>query len=352
MRIESWSDKLLLIIGAVKCALVAAFFISFGLIEPISANAEDNKACRGINLVEQLKSENPEAYNRILAEAKNELNGDHIFWKVEREGYPSSYLFGTMHMSDPRISNPSDAVKSAIAESDALVIESIDALDPAATQKAVGQLGHLTLLSEGTLRDLVRDDLEDKLADAVSERGLPMMLANRMQPWLIATMVSTPVCEIERKQSGEKILDSALAEFAKEKGKKVLGLETVAEQLGAMASLPQDYHVSALEETLAGGSLALDMIETLKAVYLDGNMGLVFPLMKEVAPKGYSGEGAAKFQEALITKRNVTMAERSLPILTEQKTFIAVGALHLPGETGLVNLLREDGFTVSPVSLN
>jgi len=191
--------------------------------------------------------------------------------------------------------------------------------------------------------------LEDELETAVTQRGIPMQIADRMQPWLIATTISLPVCEIQRKQSGEKVLDAALADFAKTSGKPVKGLETIAEQLTALASLPEAYHVSALEETLASGDLAIDMIETLKQSYLTGNMGFVFPLMKEVMPKSGSGEGALQLQEELIDKRNVTMAERSEEILQSGSTFIAVGALHLPGETGLVKLFRDNGYTVTPV---
>ena len=77
-------------------------------------------------------------------------------------------------------------------------------------------------------------------------------------------------------------------------------------------------------------------------------MGVVFPLMKAVMPQTGSGEGVAQFQEALIDKRNDTMTERALPVLEKGPTFIAVGALHLPGETGLVKQLRDAGYTVTP----
>ena len=349
MHFETWSEKILVTLGAMKCALLLAFFASFGLIEPEMAKAESTATCEGVNLVEKLKTEEPEVYAKINQEASAVKNGEHKYWKIEREGYPDSYLFGTMHMADPKIATLSLDVKSAIKNSDKLVVESVDALDPTSTQREMGKLAHLTLLQKGTLRDLVHDDLEDELETSLSARGLPMMLADRMQPWVIATMVSIPVCELQRKQTGVKVLDSALAEFAQNNGKPVEGLESVEEQLTAMASLPTHYHVSALEETLAGGSLSIDMIETLKAVYQKGNMGIVFPLMKAVAPKSYSGEGAAEFQAVLIENRNKLMLERVLPKLKTGKTFVAVGALHLPGDMGLVNLLEQDGFTLSPV---
>ena len=349
MRFETVCEKSLYILGALKILLIAAFFlgVNFGFSSPVAAQTD--ASCKGNNLLEKLKAEDNVAYERIVSEASGVVNANSIFWKVEKEGQKPSWLFGTMHMADPEIATLRADVKEAILASDALVIESVEALDPVAAQKAMGGLAHLTLLTEGTLRDLVEDDLEDELEIAVTIRGIPMPLADRMQPWLIATTISLPVCEIERKQSGEKVLDAELAEFAKASGKPVKGLETIAEQLTALASLPEEYHVSALEETLASGDLAVDMIETLKQSYLSGNMGVVFPLMKEVMPKSGSGEGALQLQEELIDKRNVNMAERSEAILQSGSTFIAVGALHLPGETGLVKLLRDNGYTVTPV---
>lgn len=349
MRFETVCEKSLYILAALKIMLVAAFFLGANMGFSTQAAAQDGASCKGNNLLEKLKTEDTAAYDRILAEASGIANANSIFWKVEKEGQKPSWLFGTMHMADPDISTLREDVKEAILSSDALVIESVEALDPVAAQKAMGGLAHLTLLTEGTLRDLVEDDLEDELEAAVTVRGIPMPLADRMQPWLIATTISLPVCEIQRKQSGEKVLDAALADFAKTSGKSVKGLETIAEQLNALASLPQAYHVSALEETLSSGDVAVDMIETLKQSYLSGNMGFVFPLMKEVMPKSGNGEGAIKLQEELIDKRNVLMAERSEAILKAGSTFIAVGALHLPGETGLVKLLRDDGYTVTPV---
>ncbi len=337
----------LLAIGVLKLLLVFAFFASFIIVDPSAANAQDADNCTGINLLTQLEQEDPLAYRQVVAQADQVINSKSIFWKIEKEGIEPSYLFGTMHLSDPQISTLSEDVKAALALSDTVVVESVDALDPQKAQAAMAQLAHLAFLTEGTLRDRVSDDLEDELKTAIELRGIPMNLADRMQPWVVATTVALPICEIQRKQSGELVLDSVLAKHAEENGLNLLGLETIEEQLTAVASLPESYHVSALEETLVSGSLANDMVHTMKDIYKQGNTGIIFPLMRTVMPKAGSGEGAAQFQEALIEKRNVTMAERVAPILEKGKAFVAVGALHLPDESGLVKLLREQGYTVT-----
>lgn len=350
MRFETLikrADLLLISIGVLKMLLLTVFFASFAFIEVESTRAQSVDECKGEDLLDRLRSDDNSVYEKVVAEASATINANSIFWKLEKEGQQPSWLYGTMHMADPDIATiPKDA-KQAILSSDAIVIETTDALDPQAMQRAMAGLAHLTFLKQGTLRDLVDDSLEEELATAVEQRGIPMSLADRMQPWLVATTISLPVCELQRKQQGAKVLDSALAEFGVENGKELKGLETVSEQLSVMASLPVEFHVSALEETLESGTLALDMIETMKGLYRRGEMGYVFPLMKAVMPKSGNSEGTVQFQEALIDRRNQRMLERSLPILNQGPAFIAVGGLHLPGEQGLVKLFRDAGYTVT-----
>ncbi|MEO0328691.1 MAG: TraB/GumN family protein [Pseudomonadota bacterium] len=344
-RKQDWSQTALIYIGLMKMTLLLMFFASFLAVKP--ADATQANACVGKNLLIELESERPSAYETVISQGAEVTNAESIFWKIEKDGLAPSWLYGTMHMSDPRISTIPEDAKDAILASETLVVESVDALDPQATMNAMASLTHLTMLQDGTLRDLVIDDLEDELAEAVATRGLSIEIADRMQPWLIATMVSLPVCEIQRKTRGERVLDQVLADFAKDNNRSVKGLETTAEQLEAIASLPAEFHIAALEETLMAGSRALDMIETMKILYLEEKINLVFPLMRIIMPETGNAEGMAEFQEALITKRNLTMVERARPILAGGSSFIAVGALHLPGDDGMVNLLRKEGFKVT-----
>lgn len=352
MRIQSATEKLVLLFGVIKCLAVAAFFVSFGFVDPDPAKAAKAVQCNGQNLLGKLERENPEAFMRVHKKAADVVNGSDNYWRIEKNGFPVSHLFGTMHVVDPRIATLDENIKTAIDNSDRVVIEAVDALDPSAAQKAMTKLAHLTLLTEGSLRDLVADDLEDELEVALAKRGMPMQLADRLQPWVVATTISLPLCEAHRKKAGEKVLDAVLAEYAMDNGKEIRGLETVEEQLNAMASLPASYHVSALEETLASGTLAEDMNATLKILYLESEMGMVLPLMEEVAPESYKGEGAAEFRSALIEKRNKLMFDRLTPMLETGSNFVGVGALHLPGQSGLVELLKEAGFTVTPIQVN
>jgi len=167
---------------------------------------------------------------------------------------------------------------------------------------------------------------------------------------MLSAMVALPACEMARKAGGAPVLDVKLAKQASAAGKQVAGLESVADQLRAMASLPMDFHIKGLVETLKLGDRMDDVVETMIVIYEKEATGMFWPLLRTVLPEG-SGEGIgyAAFEEALITGRNHTMAENAAPLLRRGNAFVAVGALHLPGPEGLIELFRAAGYSVSRV---
>ena len=184
---------------------------------------------------------------------------------------------------------------------------------------------------------------------ALEARGIPPASVATMKPWMLATMVALPACELARQSAGQPILDKKLAEDAQASGKALEGLETIAEQLGAMASLPMDFHMKGLVETLKLGDRMDDVIETMIVLYKAERVDMFWPLFRETLPQQAGDDGYAAFEQAMIRTRNRTMAERAGAVLSRGNAFIAVGALHLPGEEGLVELFRKAGFTVSAV---
>ena len=118
-----------------------------------------------------------------------------------------------------------------------------------------------------------------------------------------------------------------------------------------MASLPMDFHMKGLVETLKLGDRMDDVIETMIVLYEREDTGMFWPLFRAVLPSSDGDEaGYAAFEETMITSRNRTMAENAEPILAKGNAFIAVGALHLPGPEGLVELFRKAGYTVTAVN--
>ena len=328
--------------------LTILFFASFLAVLAQAASAMAETRCEGRNLIEHYASSEPAKLAEIESAAALIANGEGIFWKIEKDGLEPSYLMGTMHLADDAIARLEGARREAFDKSATVVIESTEALDQAAAMAAMLANRHLTLLTDGTTLDqLLDEETVALLRTAVEARGMPFGAARIMQPWVIAASVGIPVCEIATKRDGKPVLDALIGRLASEEGKELVGLETMKEQFEAISGLPQEFHLQALKETLAIGDVAVDITETMKALYLEGRIGWVTPLLRVATPRTAGSQGYAEFQERLIDRRNVLMAERSTPILEKGGAFIAVGALHLPGESGLVEQYRRMGYSLS-----
>lgn len=346
---DRWAERALALVAAAHLVLFALFVLS--LASAADALSQPRAACQGEDLVAALRRSDPERLEAAVAEAASVVNGNAIFWKVEKPGLAPSFLLGTMHSADPRVTRMPEGAGEAFAAASTVIIENTQMLDPEAMKAAMIELKDYTFLTDGsTLDEFVAPGRLGDLQSAVEARAMPWMVARHMQPWLIAAAIAIPVCEVEAKNAGAPVLDSLIGHRARAEGKQLVGLETIEEQFAAVSSIPRDFHVNALNETLGLGTLADSMMETTKLLYLEGNTALLLSLIRAYAPKTYAGKGYAAFQERLIARRNRLMVERAAAYLDRGNAFMAVGALHLPGGEGLVALLRARGFRLVPAA--
>lgn len=331
-------------------ALLAAILVFAG-----EARAQAVPVCTGSDMVAEIRDGDPDLYAAIAAEAAETENGDNLLWRIapRQAGGQPSFLFGTMHVTDPRVVDLPGAVRTAFEAADTVVIESTDVIDQAAMMAALAANPELTMFTDTTtLRSLIPAEDVEMVETRLRERGMPLASVNRMKPWMVSAIVALPSCEFERKARGEPILDLMLAEDAQAAGKELAGLETVSDQLGAMASLPLELHVEGLVETLRLGDRVDDVLETMIVLYRTERIGMFWPFFRAVLPSGADGRsGYASFEEIMVNARNRTMASGAEPFLQNGNAFIAVGALHLPGPQGIVALLREAGYELTPEPL-
>jgi uncharacterized protein YbaP (TraB family) len=310
----------------------------------------ESAGCGGKNLLEQLKTENREDYEKLIAEGEKIPNGKGVFWKIEKDGIEPSYLLGTMHLSDPRILDLPDSVYDAQYDAKVVIVEASEILD---LKKAMGQLlmrPELTMLPDGKrIEDFLTKDEAKTLADGLRARGMVFSAVNRMRPWMISTTLATPVCETARRAKGARFLDQQIALDAFDEDIPVEGLETLDEQLNAMNSISTENHVKSLLQAVALGDQIKDITETMVQLYEAGEMGLLWQLLfkRYAVDPSAMASGMSEFENAMLTKRNHVMAERSTRFLSAGNAFVAVGALHLQGEEGLVELFRKQGYTVT-----
>jgi uncharacterized protein YbaP (TraB family) len=334
-----------------RAALNVLFFLSFLIVAMLASGRAHAEvpACTGADLTASLQKDNPAADEKIKAEAAATPNGRGLLWKLEKPGEKPSFLFGTMHMTDPRVTALPPAARTAFDAADTVIIETTDVLDQQKMMAAMLKEPDLMMFTDDTtLTSLLSPADAASVTRALDARGIPPSSVAKMRPWMLSAMVALPACEMARKAGGAPVLDVKLAEDAKAAGKHLEGLETVADQLRAMASLPLAFHLKGLVDTLKLGDRMDDIGETMIVLYSRGDIGMIWPLFRAVLPDEKDDPaGYAAFEETMVTSRNKVMAERAAPILAKGNAFMAVGALHLPGAEGLVEDFRKAGYTVT-----
>ncbi|XAZ23210.1 TraB/GumN family protein [Sinorhizobium sp. B11] len=348
-HIAQSGNILLWLIAAFHMLLAAALLAVIFSVTPADA-AEDN--CNGKDLLSELRQNEPARYAEAVKEADATPNGKGIFWQIEKPGLKPSWLLGTMHVTDPRVLSLPPRAQEAHDGADTIVIESDEILDEKKATASLLMRPDLMMFTDGTtIEKLLSPEDYTRLEDGLKQRGIPLSAVSRMRPWMIASAVALPACEMARKAKGVQFLDQKIAADAAAEGKQVKGLETLAEQLQAMAELPTEFHLKSLIETLELGAKMNDVVETMTDIYLSGDIGMTMPMLKTVTPEGSEEDSDyAAFEQRIILDRNKVMAERAAPILANGNVFMAVGALHLPGKEGVIELLRQQGFTVTAVN--
>ncbi|OCP18135.1 MULTISPECIES: TraB/GumN family protein [unclassified Ensifer] len=344
------ADMALWLIALIHLLLAASLIAA--IVSISQAHAATEAVCGGTNIIAGLEKTDPAKLARLKAEADAIPNGKGIFWKIEKDGIAPSFLLGTMHVTDPRVLAMPTGASDAFAKASTVIVESDEIIDEKKSAAAILMRPDLTMFADNkTINDFLSAEDRERLERGLKERGIPLTLVAKMKPWMIASFVALPACEMTRKAAGASFLDKKLAEDAVSQGKTLRGLETLVEQLSAMDSLPTELHLRALIETLALGKTIDDVLATTTDLYLSGDTGMIMPMMKAVSEDVASEDASyADFEQRIIIDRNKTMATRAGPILGGGNAFMAVGALHLAGDEGLVELLKRQGFSVTPVN--
>jgi uncharacterized protein YbaP (TraB family) len=347
---DRMAERALALALAVPFLLLIALVLTLAFAAP--ARAEEDLTCGAKDLVAELRASKPLEYEKLRAQGALIKNSGVRFWKLEKQGQQPNWLLGTMHLSDPRVTNLPEEAKSAFDGSSVVLLESDEILDQQkAAAKMLARPDLMFFSGAEKITDFLQPDEQKLLEDGLMKRGLPLTAIAKMKPWMVTSMVALPTCELSRKAQGMPFLDMKLAKDGLAAGKEVKGVETLAEQIEAMASLPMAFHVKSLVSTVRYPDYTADMMETTLQLYLRGEIGLVFPAGAYFAPEKDINDfkDQALFEEKLITLRNHHMADRGEPILARGNVFMAVGALHLIGDEGLVELLRKKGYTVTAV---
>ncbi len=256
-----------------------------------------------------------------------------LLWQISGKG-AQGYLFGTMHSDDERVTQLPAEVARHFAIADTLVLEV--ALDERSQQAAAVQM----LLPPGnSVSTLLGEPMATEVKEVMRARGVSAESTERMQLWVIAMTLSMP-----QPQSG-LFLDKLLYQQAGKEGKGFEPLESINEQLSVFTALTVAEQKELLQSVLRHHGEYPLLFEEMTQAYLDRDLERLRRMSRN-SPISDNTALQRKIEARLIDKRNQRMAARIETVLGKGRVFVAVGALHLPGEEGLIALLRQRGYTL------
>jgi uncharacterized protein len=256
-----------------------------------------------------------------------------LFWKMESPSGQISYLFGTIHTDDNRVTNFSPSLLAALNSVDMFVMETQPNSNPA----------HFSM-QQGSLKTLLTEAEIERVRALADFHVMHLDHALRMKPWLLAIVFS------QSKPQTPYAQDNLLMRGAEDFSKPVKGLETSEEHFGLIDSF-------SLDEQLVMLRAALNMTEAEKAqsfeqlitVYLEGSSDEILALDTKITSSSLPKTLWEKMRVKLLDERNVLMAQRAIKLAQNQSVFIAVGAGHLAGESGFISAFEEAGYTFTSI---
>jgi uncharacterized protein YbaP (TraB family) len=267
-----------------------------------------------------------------------------FLWEIE--GERPSYLYGTIHFPDPRVTTLPNSVETAFRNSQVVYTEI-----PLDKATLVAQVSKLTLPADQTLLEIVPAELiarTEKYMQGISP-GLTIEPFTRFKVWALALSLSS--LEQQVKNPGKLALDAQLFQRAQHQGKKVAGLETLEEQIAIFDNLNQQEQIKMLRDTLdfidAAKEKGVNIPEQFIAWYKKGDIDAFGKLLMQYVKKDKFYD---TFLQKVIYNRNKLMADRILKIIQthpNQSHFFAIGAGHFWGKSSIQNYLIKQGLKIS-----
>ena len=258
-----------------------------------------------------------------------------LLWSVTGKGLSTpSYVYGTIHMICKEDFLFSSTLKQKLNDSKSIYLE-LDMDDPSMMIK----MATMAIMKDHTLQDLMSEADYKTLSQFVKDTlGMPMMLFNKMKPITLMSLIYTKVLPCSSTESYEM----KMVEIAKASKKEIRGLETIEEQMGVFDKIPDSVEAQMIMEMIRTmPAQRKQMTEMVEAYKKEDIQTLAAQLSESPEWKG--------FEDILLANRNrnwIPIMETAMKLGTQ---VFAVGAGHLPGKDGVINLLRAAGYTVTPV---
>lgn len=270
---------------------------------------------------------------------------DALLWKISRADIEhDSYLYGTIHIIQDEDYFLPDGTMSAIDQSDQIYFE-IDMNEMNDMGKQMALLSKAFMNDNLKLSDLLSEEDYGLVSDHFKTMGLPIFMLERIKPMFLSVFAMGGDVDMGGLQNGElKSYEMEFMELAKRSNKPVAGLETIDYQISVFDSIPYTDQAEMLVDMIQQTDQGSDQFGEMVQMYKDQEITKMAGSLEE------DPSGLGEHEDVLLRKRN----ENWIPIIQEQvaqkPTFFAVGAAHLAGRYGVIPLLINEGYTLTPIS--
>lgn len=309
-------------------------------------------SCAGTDLVAKARAEEPEKYAAFEAEARKVANAEGLLWRIEPKGpkvAPPSFLFGTMHTTQPDLVALSEPLRAALGEARTVAVELADAKGAASQTQMVAYVTKNGVDFSGKGLEGLTEAQVASIKKRLGDAGLPATIAPMLKPWFLALTLQVSACELKQMGAGKPTVDEVIEKTGRDAGAAIVGLENVTEQLDAVSKISEETARRMVRDAVADAKTSDDLQATTLALYRARRVGWYLAMKRETFGEGLDVSAYADFLEGVVDRRNRLMLERSKALIDKGGVLIAVGALHLPGDKGLIELLRREGYAVSKV---
>lgn len=311
-------------------------------------------ACTGQNLFQTMPPERAAA----IEEASRDVPfRQGLLFEATRDDQRIT-LVGTYHFGDSRHQPMVDRLRPVIADAHALYVEA-GPEEEARLAEALASDPTLMVDPDGpTLPERLSPDEWAALSQAMTERGTPGVVTARLRPWYVALMLGISPCMVRTMaETGDAGgLDHLLVAEAQAADVPVRSLEAWDTIFGLFAGLTPEQELDMIRAGLPAASYADDYAVTLTDAYFDGDVWKIweFGRFDAYANSGLSREAVDRqmdfAQTRLMDDRNrawIAPLLQAAEQAGDRGVVAAFGALHLPGEAGVLSLLQDEGFTIT-----
>lgn len=273
------------------------------------------------------------------AQSPSPAAGSHFVWKVTRDAKTIAYLVGSVHVLTKDVYPLPPVFERAFSETRTLM-EEVD-LGAASDPGAVLPLASKAMLTDGrTLTSLLDKDTAALVQTKASAAGLPMIVVDRMKPWLAVMTLAVPA--LQRAGYDPAFgLDRHFYERAKAAARPVRGLETVAAQLSALDSLPMPVQIDMLKAVLGDIDTQVGAVADIVRAWRSGDVRALERLLLDEFR-----ESPDVYQRMLVERNRAWVPQIAACTSEPAPCLVVVGGAHLVGGDSVVAMLRQAGFSV------